>query len=272
MTDATPDDLWRTLAPQVLGALVRRYGHFDEAEDAVQEALLAAATQWPRDGRPDDPRAWLVTVGSRRLVDRLRSESARERRELATAWPDPTDRAPSALGDDDTLTLLRLCCHPALSSSSQVALALRAVAGLTTAQVARAYLVPEATMAQRISRAKQAIRAAGGRFGADDSSPGPGLTPVLQVLYLVFNEGYAPTAGDGPVDVRLSDEAIRLGRVAHTVRPQDGEVTGLLALMLLTDARRGARFDAAGALVPLAEQDRARWDHALIAEGIALVE
>jgi RNA polymerase sigma factor (sigma-70 family) len=272
VADGTPEDLWRTLAPQVLGALVRRYGHFDQDEDAVQEALLAAATQWPRDGVPDDPRAWLVTVGSRRLVDRLRSESARERRELATGWPDPTDRAPSVASEDDTLTLLRLCCHPALSPSSQVALALRAVAGLTTAQVARAYLVPEATMAQRISRAKQAIRAAGGRFAAEEAGSGPGLTPVLHVLYLVFNEGYATTAGAGLVDVRLSDEAIRLARVAHTVRPQDGEVTGLLALMLLTDARRGGRFDATGALVPLAQQDRSRWDRALIAEGTALVE
>jgi RNA polymerase sigma factor (sigma-70 family) len=272
VTDATPEDLWRTLAPQVLGALVRGYGHFDEAEDAVQEALLAAATQWPRDGRPDDPRAWLITVGARRLVDRLRSESARERRELATAWADPTDRAPSVAGDDDTLTLLRLCCHPALSPSSQVALALRAVGGLTTAQIARAYLVPETTMAQRISRAKRAIRAAGGRFESSADGDHADLSAVLQVLYLVFNEGYASTAGEVPVDVRLSDEAIRLGRVAHTVRPQDGEVTGLLALMLLTDARRGGRFDATGALVPLAEQDRSRWDRALVAEGLALVE
>ena len=161
MTDRHTEDLWRTLAPQVLAALVRRYGHFDEAEDAVQEALLAAATQWPRDGRPDDPRAWLITVAARRLVDRLRSESARERRELATAWADPTDAPPAVGAEDDTLTLLTLCCHPALSPPSQVALALRAVAGLTTAQIAHAYLVPEATMAQRVSRAKQAIRDAG---------------------------------------------------------------------------------------------------------------
>ncbi len=269
MTDRHTEDLWRTLAPQVLGALVRRYGHFDEAEDAVQEALLAAATQWPRDGRPDDPRAWLITVAARRLVDRLRSESARERRELATAWADPTDAPPAVGAEDDTLTLLAACCHPALSAPSQVALALRAVGGLTTAQVARAYLVPEATMAQRISRAKQAIRAAGGRF---DQPASADLRAVLHVLYLVFNEGYASTLGVGLVDVELSEEAIRLARVAHTLRPQDGEVSGLLALMLLTDARRAGRLDADGELVTLADQDRSRWDRAAIAEGVALVE
>ncbi len=270
MTEPTAETLWRALAPQVLGALVRRYGHFDEAEDAVQEALLAAVTQWPRDGRPDDPRAWLITVGSRRLVDRLRSESARERREQRTAWPDPGDVPPTTAGEDDTLTLLRLCCHPALSPPSQVALALRAVAGLTTAQVAHAYLVPETTMGQRISRAKQAIRAAGGRFA--DAQDGGDLAPVLHVLYLVFNEGYASTAGDGLLDVRLSDEAIRLARVAHTLRPHDGEVAGLLALMLLTDARRVARLDEGDRLVTLPDQDRGRWDRALVDEGVALVE
>ncbi|MEP6632411.1 MAG: sigma-70 family RNA polymerase sigma factor [Lapillicoccus sp.] len=269
MTDRRTEDLWRTLAPQVLGALVRRYGHFDEAEDAVQEALLAAATQWPRDGMPDDPRAWLITVAARRLVDRLRSESARERRELATAWADPTDTPPAVAAEDDTLTLLTLCCHPALSPPSQVALALRAVAGLTTAQVAHAYLVPETTMAQRISRAKQAIRDAGGRF---DQPASADLRAVLHVLYLVFNEGYASTRGVGLVDVQLSQEAIRLARVAHTLRPQDGEVTGLLALMLLTDARRAGRLDADGELVTLADQDRSRWDRSLILEGVALVE
>ena len=266
------EDLWRDLAPQVLGALVRQHGRFDAAEDAVQEALLAAAAQWPRDGRPDDPRAWLITVASRRLVDRLRSDSARARRELAAASTLTTDSPPLIADRDDTLTLLMLCCHPVLSPSSQVALTLRAVAGLTTAQIAHAYLVPETTMAQRISRAKQAIRQAGARFASPEGAESDDrIRAVLHVLYLVFNEGYASSAGEALVDVELSREAIRLTRAAHVLRPDDGEVAGLLALMLLTDARRASRVDGAGDLVPLDEQDRSRWDRTLVEEGTHLV-
>ena len=272
VTERRVEDLWRDLAPQVLGALVHRYGHFDADEDAVQEALLAGARQWPRDGVPDDPRAWLVTVASRRLVDRLRSETARERRELTAATTEPADAPSPAPARDDTLTLLLLCCHPALSPASQVALTLRAVAGLTTTQIAQAYLVPESTMAQRISRAKQAIRDSGSHFEAPQGAEADArLRAVLHVLYLVFNEGYASSAGDALVDVELSQEAIRLTRAAHALRPDDGEVAGLLALMLLTDARRAGRVDAVGDLVTLEDQDRSLWDRALIDEGTALV-
>jgi RNA polymerase sigma factor (sigma-70 family) len=245
----------------------------------VQEALLAAATQWPAAGRPDNPRAWLITVASRRLTDQLRSESSRRRREDATAALDASDRAVTPAPDldvvsaqDDTLTLLFLCCHPALSPSSQLALTLRAVGGLTTAEIARAFLVPEATMAQRISRAKQRIRDAGATF-----EPPPvferdaRLTVVLQVLYLIFNEGYAATSGPDLHRAELTTEAIRLTRMVHELLPRDGEVVGLLALMVLTEARRPARTTDDGALVPLAEQDRARWDHDAIHEGVALV-
>ncbi|MGK5556895.1 RNA polymerase sigma factor [Actinomadura kijaniata] len=274
-TPAVPEDLLRALAPQVLGTLVRRHGQFDACEDAVQEALLAAAVQWPEQGVPDNPRGWLLTVATRRLTDLWRSEHARRGREAAVAVeeeraaPAP-DEEPS--GRDDTLTLLFLCCHPALSESSQVALTLRAVGGLTTAEIARAFLVPEATMAQRISRAKATIRKAGARF----EPPPPGerarrLGAVLHVLYLIFNEGY--TASSGP-DLRRADltaEAIRLTRDLRALLPGNGEVTGLLALMLLTDARRAARTGPDGLLVPLAEQDRSRWDRAEIEEGVALV-
>ncbi len=275
ITDRRIEGLWRDLAPQVLGALVRRYGHFDAAEDAVQEALLAAATQWPRDDVPDDPRAWLITVASRRLVDRLRSDTARDRRELtaaSTAPHGPTEEPQPISDRDDTLTLLLLCCHPVLSPATQVALTLRAVAGLTTAQIALAYLVSETAMAQRISRAKQAIRDAGARFETPEGiEAGERLRAVLHVLYLVFNEGYASSAGEALVDVELSGEAIRLTRAAYALRPDDGEVAGLLALMLLTDARRASRVDAAGDLVTLEEQDRSQWDRAMVEEGTALV-
>jgi len=255
------EGLLRELAPQVLGALVRRHGQFDRAEDATQEALLAAAVQWPVEGIPDNPRGWLVTVGSRRLLDEMRSEHARRRREERSA---PTE-LPEVPETDDSLTLLFLCCHPDLSVPSQVALTLRAVGGLTTAQIAAAFLVPEATMAQRISRAKQTIRAKGlhGRTGD--------LDVVLHVLYLIFNEGYTTSTGDDLTVPHLSDEAIRLTRWLHRLVPEDPEVAGLLALMLLTDARRPARTAADGSLVPLAEQDRALWDRSLIAEGVALV-
>lgn len=259
------DDLLRALAPQVLGAVVRRFGHFDTAEDAVQEALLAAARQWPVDGVPDDPRAWLVTVAARRLTDLLRSESARRRREEADARLVVT---PGPVADaDDTLVLLFLCCHPALSPASQIALTLRAVGGLTTAEIARAFLVPEATMTRRITRAKRAV--AGQAFGMPADAGR--LAAVLHVLYLVFNEGYAATTGPHLQRAELAAEAIRLTRVVHRLLPDDAEVAGLLALLLLTDARRPARSAPDGSLVPMAEQDRALWDADRIAEGVRLV-
>ena len=267
MTDRI-EGLLRQAAPQALAALVRRYGHFDECEDAVQEALLAASVQWPESGVPDEPRAWLITVASRRLADRLRADEARRRREERAAG----DAAVPSSGRDDTLTLLFLCCHPALTPPSQVALTLRAVGGLTTAQIASAFLVPEASMAQRISRAKQAIRVAGSRFEpppADERAER--MRAVLHVLYLVFNEGHTASSGTELQRRELTGEAIRLARELHALLPGDGEVAGLLALMLLTDARRAARTRADGSLVPLAEQDRARWDHAAIAEGVGLV-
>jgi RNA polymerase sigma factor (sigma-70 family) len=275
----TPDAgvavLLRELAPQVLGAVVRRTGQFDAAEDAVQEALIAASGQWPDQGVPDNPRAWLVTVASRRLADAARSDSARRRREdTVTARDTRPPGTESEVPDrDDTLTLLFLCCHPELSPPSQVALTLRAVGGLTTAEIARAFLVPEATMAQRISRAKQRIRATGAEFHLPPEGERTGrLAAVLQVLYLVFNEGYTATSGPDLQRTDLTAEAVRLTRTVHRALPDDGEVAGLLALMLLTDARRAARTDADGELVPLAEQDRSRWDAGAIAEGVALVE
>ncbi|WP_395362619.1 RNA polymerase sigma factor [Streptomyces sp. YH02] len=276
---AEVEDLLRTYAPQVLGALVRRYGTFDLCEDAVQEALIAAAQQWPADGVPDNPRGWLVTVATRRFVDLVRSEAARRRREdaVALATPDAellagaADEAPG--GDrDDSLSLLFLCCHPELSPPSRIALTLRAVGGLTTAQIAAAFLVPESTMAQRISRAKQTIRAAGGSFalppGEDRTAR---LAEVRHVLYLIFNEGYTASGGEELTAPELSTEAIRLARLLHRLLPEDTETAGLLALMLLTDARRPARTGPHGELVPLAEQDRGRWDGRLVAEGVELI-
>jgi predicted RNA polymerase sigma factor len=263
------EDLLRELAPPVLGALVRRHGHFDACEDAVQEALLAAARQWPRDGTPQHPRAWLTTVATRTLVDRWRADSARRRREAAVVL-DPTNQ-PSP-GDDDTLVLLFLCCHPALSRPSQLALTLRAVGGLSTAQIAAAFLVPQATMERRIGRAKQRIRDAGARFELPERADHAGrLAVVLHVLYLIFNEGYTATSGPQLTRVDLSAEAIRLARLLHRLLPGHAEVAGLLALMLLTDARRAARTDLDGSLVPLAEQLRDRWDASAIAEGQALL-
>jgi RNA polymerase sigma factor (sigma-70 family) len=272
-------DLLRELAPQVLGVLLHRYGGFEECEDAVQEALLAAAMQWPGQGVPDSPRSWLVTVASRRLIDQVRSEQARRRRETTAAVreaPDvglaPAPGAESPRDHDDTLTLLFLCCHPALTPASQVALTLRAVAGLTTAEVARAFLMPEATMAPRISRAKQRIRAVGASFAMPGAQEWAGrLDTVLHVLYLIFNEGYTASSGPDLHRGELTAEAIRLTRIVHRSLPDDGEVAGLLALMLLTDARRAARTGPDGALVPLAEQDRNRWDATMIEEGTALV-
>ena len=261
------EDLLRLHAPQVLSALIRRYGHFDTAEDAVQEALLAAARQWPEAGVPDNPRGWLIKVASRRLVDALRAEDARRAREekaAALALP-PAERVPQ---DDDTLSLLFLCCHPDLPPPAQIALTLRAVGGLTTAEIARAHLVPEATMAQRISRAKQRVK--GVRFGRPDHGV-ERLPAVLHTLYLIFNEGYTATSGPALQRRDLAGEAIRLTRTVHRLLPGTGEVTGLLALMLLTDARREARTGPHGDLVPLDEQDRDRWDKAAIEEGVALI-
>jgi RNA polymerase sigma factor (sigma-70 family) len=264
------EDLLRELAPQVLGVLVRRYGQFDACEDAVQEALLAGAQRWPVEGIPENPRSWLVTVGSRRLVDEFRSQSARRRREENVASLD-VSRGPAS-DRDDALTLLFLCCHPSLSAPSQLALTLRAVGGLTTAEIANAFLVPEATMAQRISRAKQTIKTSGVGF---ELPPAPDraerLRVVLHVLYLVFNEGYTTSSGPTLGRADLTTEAIRLTRLLLRLMPGEGEVAGLLALMLLTDARRAARNDEDGSIVPLAEQRRELWNAGQIEEGVALV-
>jgi RNA polymerase sigma factor (sigma-70 family) len=272
------EDLLRELAPQVLTAMVRRYGQFHLCEDASQEALLAAALQWPSGGLPENPRGWLITVASRRLVDQVRSEQSRRNREemIAVATPQSELLGPAADAEpadhDDSLALLFGCCHPDLSLPSQIALTLRAVGGLSTAQIAAAFGVPEATMAQRISRAKQTISGTGFDFslpsGAERTER---LRAVLHVLYLVFNEGYTATDGDTLTVPALSQEAIRLTRWLRRLLPDDGEVTGLLALMLLTDARRPARTRPDGSVVPLAEQDRQKWDQAQIAEGIALL-
>jgi RNA polymerase sigma factor (sigma-70 family) len=270
------ESLLRQLAPQALGAVVRRYGNFDTAEDAVQEAMLAAATQWPTDGVPDNPKGWLITVAARRLTDLLRSEQARRRREDTVArWEVPRQQAgiaDSTADSDDTLILLFMCCHPALSAPSQIALTLRAVGGLTTGEVARAFLVSEGTMTRRITRAKQQIKDSGIPFRL----PAPAeraerLASVLHVLYLIFTEGYAATTGASLHRAELSTEAIRLTRMVAKALPDDGEVAGLLALMLLTDARRAARTTASGELVPLAEQDRSLWNTDDIAEGVALI-
>jgi RNA polymerase sigma factor (sigma-70 family) len=276
--DTEAEDLLRQLTPQVLGAVVRRYGHFDTAEDATQEALLAASVQWPADGIPDNPRGWLITVASRRLTDLLRSEQARQRREdrvaqwkLPDHWLAPAADSPAA-GSDDALVLLFMCCHPALSDAAQIALTLRAVGGLATAEIARAFLVPEPTMTRRISRAKQRVKDSGVPFAMP---PGPEqaerLAAVLHVLYLIFNEGYVSTSGPRLQRMELSAEAIRLARMVYRLLPGDSEVAGLLALMLLTDARRLARTGPDGELVPMAEQDRSRWDTELITEGVTLI-
>ena len=267
---AAIEDLLRDLAPQVLVTLIRRFGLFDAAEDAVQEALLAAALHWPRDGVPANPRGWLIQTAGRRMTDGLRSEQARRRREIAAATRQPP--APDLHERDDTLTLLFMCCHPALTPASAISLTLRAVGGLTTAEIAGAFLVPEATMAQRISRAKQRIKSSGVPFqmpaAADHAER---LRSVLHVLYLIFNEGYTSSTGAELHRTELSGEAIRLARMVRDLVPHDGEVTGLLALMLLTDARRPARTGPGGELIPLDSQDRSLWDRGLINEGVALV-
>ncbi len=268
------EDLLRELAQQVLGVLVRRFGDFYAVEDAVQEALLSAAMHWPEEGTPDNPRGWLIQAGSRKLLDQLRGEQARRKRESVAALREPSALEATEPHDrDDTLTLLFMCCHPSLTPASAIALTLRAVGGLTTAEIASAFLAPEATMAQRISRAKQRIKASGVPFGMPARQEWTRrLRSVLHVLYLIFNEGYASSAGDALHRVELSGEAIRLTRTVHRMLPDDGEVAGLLALMLLTDARRPARADADRGLIPLDEQDRTLWDQRLIAEGVALID
>lgn len=266
MTASDVEGLLRELAPQALGAVARRYGDFADAEDAVQEALVAAAAEWPRN-LPDKPLAWLITVTSRRLVDEYRRKDARRRREdlAASLSMNHSEAVPSS---DDSLVMLFLCCDDTLSSTLSIPLTLRAVAGLTTREIAAAYLVPVATMAQRISRAKAQLR--GHRFELP-TDPAARLRSVCEVLYLLFNEGYTSSSGPDLLRVDLSGEAIRLARMLHSQAPSDPEVAGLLALMLLTEARRPARTTAAGALVPLAQQDHSRWDHALIAEGVQLL-
>ncbi len=280
MTDGGLEQVWRDCVPDVLAALTRRYGDFDAAEDAVQEALLAAASQWPTEGVPDSPKGWLITVASRRYVDQWRSDHSRADREQLVAGRTPPDElivgAVDTVGSnerDDSLTLLLLCCHPALSPSSQVALTLRAVAGLSTAQIARAFLVPESTMAQRISRAKSRLRQVNAPFVVPPADELPDrVTAAAHVLYLVFTESHATTTGSGLYDPVLADEAIRLTRRLHSLLPHEGEVSGLLALMLLTDARGPARIASDGSLVPLAEQDRSLWNAQRMQEGILLVE
>jgi len=274
----TAEHLLRELAPQVLGAVVRRYGDFGAAEDAVQEALTAAALQWPGNGVPENPRAWLIQVAARKLTDQIRSESARRRRETKIVHETSAEEnMVSPFEDaneeqDDSLVLLFMCCHPALTRPSAIALTLRAVGGLTTAEIASAFFVPEATMAQRISRAKQSIRSSAVGFVLPPPEERTQkLGEVLHVLYLIFNEGYAASAGNAHQRVDLASEAIRLTRAAHELLPENGDVSGLLALMILTDARRGARSGPNGEIVPLDEQDRSLWDNRAIVEGTQLV-
>jgi RNA polymerase sigma factor (sigma-70 family) len=274
--DPPLEHLLRELTPQVLGIVVRRFRDFAAAEDAVQEASLAAATQWPRDGLPENPRAWLTQVAFRRITDHIRSESARRRRESEAALEmdqlAPAADAAREPDQDDTLILLFMCCHPALTPASAIALTLRAVGGLTTAEIAHAFLVPEPTMAQRISRAKQSIQESGVPFQLPTTEErAQRLRAVLHVLYLIFNEGYTSTAGPHLRRADLSREAVRLTRILHQLQPDDTEVAGLLALMLLTDARRLARTGTDAELIPLAQQDRALWDRQQIAEGVALL-
>jgi RNA polymerase sigma factor (sigma-70 family) len=278
-SDAAVEGLLRELAPQVLGAVLRRHRDFHAAEDAVQEALLAAAREWPEAGVPENARGWLIQVAHRRIIDQVRSEEARRRREELAAMRMPDDErteagpgSEEAMDGDDTLRLLFLCCHPTLTSGSAIALTLRAVGGLTTTEIASAFMVPEATMAQRISRAKHRIEASGAPFRLPaEEEWQERLRAVLQVLYLIFNEGYATSAGPELQRAELAGEAIRLTRAVHALLPDDGEVAGLLALMLLTDARRAARSGPGGELIPLEEQDRSRWDQEGIAEGVTLI-
>jgi RNA polymerase sigma factor (sigma-70 family) len=277
--DLRTQHLLRELAPQVLGAVARRFRDFSASEDAVQEALIAAATHWPESGMPDNPRGWLIRVAARRIVGHVRAETARRHREaIVVSMVPPEDQMALAAdeaganGRDDTLDLFFVCCHPVLSPTSAIALTLRAVGGLTTLEIARAFLVPEETMAQRISRAKQSIKTSGAAF----ETPAPEeiaarLGSVMHVLYLIFSEGYTATSGPELQRSDLSDEALRIARLLHRVAPDDCEVAGLVALMILTNARRAARSGPSGEFVPLDEQDRTRWDQEAIAEGVALL-
>ena len=268
------EDLLRELAPQVLGVVTRRFHDFEAAEDAVQEALLAASRQWPAEGLPDNPRAWLIQVASRRFTDHIRSESARRRRETDAMHFGYLSASSGELpgAHDDTLILLFLCCHPSLTRASAIALTLRAVGGLTTAEIAGAFLVPEATMAQRISRAKQTIKSSGVPFRMPAAAErAERLKSVLHVLYLIYNEGYTASAGPSLLRFELTVEAIRLARALRQLLPQDPEVAGLLALLLLTEARRRARTGPQGELIPLDQQDRSLWDREQITEGCALL-
>ena len=278
LSDAETEDLLRKLAPQVLGSLVRRYGNFDLAEDATQEALLAAAVQWSRDGAPTNPKSWLITAASRRLIDLLRSSHARRLREdLVAQWAptevrDPFESGEVPVAGDDTLILVFMCCHPSLSVASQISLTLRAVGGLTAAEIARAFLMSEEAVTRRITRSKQSIRTSGVPFAMPAARElSTRLDAVLRVLYLVFNEGYASTVGANLQRVDLAEEAIRLARILRTALPEDSEVTGLLALMLLTHARHRARSAPDGALIPMSDQDRSIWDRDAIREGVDLI-
>jgi RNA polymerase sigma factor (sigma-70 family) len=265
------EDLLREAAPQVLAVVIRRFGDFADAEDAVQEAMVAAAQQWPRRGAPDNPVGWLIQVASRRMIDHARSETARRGREALATTREPRDQPPGP-SHDDTLALMFMSCHPELTPASAIALTLRAVGGLTTAEIASAFLVPEATMAQRISRAKQSIKASGTPFRMPSGEEWTErLRSVLHAVYLIFNEGYLTSGGPELARSELSGEAIRLARIVRRALPDDPEVAGLLALMLLTEARRPARTGANGELIPLAEQDRSLWDRELIAEGLGLL-
>jgi RNA polymerase sigma factor (sigma-70 family) len=274
--DVPIEHVLRELAPQVLGTVIRRFHDFAASEDSVQEALLAAVLQWPREGLPDNPRAWLTRAAFRRMTDHIRSETARRRRESDFALeeaqrPEPTD-IDSAPNEDDTLVLLFMCCHPALTAASAIALTLRAVGGLTTAEIAHAFLVPEPIMAQRISRAKQNVKNSGIPFQPlTPEEQSQRFRAVLHVLYLIFNEGYTSSIGPDLRRGDLAHEALRLTRIVHNLQPGHPEAAGLLALMLLTDARRLARTSLEGELIPLTQQDRALWDRQQIAEGVALL-
>jgi RNA polymerase sigma factor (sigma-70 family) len=278
--ESDAQDLLRELTPQVLRVLLRRYRDFGGCEDAVQEALMAAATQWPKQGTPDNPKAWLITVATRRLTDQIRADTARRLREQLVVSLIPVDEQIALAADadrinerDETLDLYFMCCHPALSSASQIALTLRAVGGLTTGEIARAFLVPDATMAQRLTRAKQTIRSAGATFPAlTPADRAARLPAVLKVLYLIFNEGYTTSGGEQLNRVDLSAEAIRVGRLLSQLMPDDPEVDGLLALMLLTDARIAARTGPNGELIPLDEQDRSKWDRGRVSEGQRILQ
>ncbi len=256
---------------------MRRYRNFRASEDAVQEAMIAACNQWPAEGIPQNPRGWLLQVAIRRMTDHVRSEIARRRRETIAAEDVPLVVAPELYSEPeidphDTLILLFMCCHPSLSSASAIALTLRAVGGLTTHEIAKAFLVPEATMAQRISRAKQSVKTSRVPFQLPEANErAERLSSVLHVLYLIFNEGYTSSSGHKLQRTDLSTEAIRLTRLLLKLVPANGEVTGLLSLMLLTDARRAARSGSSGELIPLDEQDRSRWNRPMIEEGTALV-